>query len=554
MPDIPEYSEPLLVRVRQVFTKFRSLFVPRAVSVHLRRAKCQRVCRTLSNSKNCREHLYISLLAAITNNEVRHFKWLLKLTVDVLFRDDAQTPPRRWWPIREDIDKAILGSGFSFCLPSIWEEHEMIGTLWQYAVLCGSTEIVENLLSLVYNVSSVSEWWYPFLPGDFSCTALWLAALQCEHNIIRLLLNAGASPYETCSVWYRNREHYLPLTIFRTWEKHLVTQTALESQVFRRRQLKVSLVGTTRLIAEGSEHMVEFLKSTFQWNSLVTLDLRGLGEATLDFFKIPGLRSKFLQLPCYSEEDILRKQAICVCLLLYTVDVLCLNPGSSVRNIEMFSEAIRELVRHGASVCGFTSSTSKRFVARHRETVLSRITPPPHKAGRLGIFLISSSFPLIWLLAPCAIWYIRAEPDLSGRCDMRYPLEFDSSSPETIGLSYFLLALQRIESLDHPVIRELYHCGALPHVKSLESVPFSERDNRIHDGPRCQCEDIELSAVQRKMSVTDLLLQPNIVPTLQATCRNTIINSCQGHGVVPAIKLLPLPGRVIEYLLYNIRI
>ena len=74
----------------------------------------------------------------------------------------------------------------------------MITSLLHYAVLCCSSEIVKNLLPRVQNVSSLSEWWYAFLGKEIPFTALWLAALQHDYSTMSLLLEAGASPYETC--------------------------------------------------------------------------------------------------------------------------------------------------------------------------------------------------------------------------------------------------------------------------------------------------------------------------------------------------------------------
>ena len=51
----------------------------------------------------------------------------------------------------------------------------------------------------------------------------------------------------------------------------------------------------------------------------MTLDLVDLTQVTEDYLKISGLRCEVLQLPCYSDEDILHKQVICVHRIMYTL-------------------------------------------------------------------------------------------------------------------------------------------------------------------------------------------------------------------------------------------
>ena len=562
MADLLEESAPLLVEVRKRFTDFNrrlvwSETIPRAVSVRSHRDQCDKGSRMLSNSPDGRKLLYTASLAAISNNEVRHFNWLLALTEDVLSRDEVKPTSRPSWPIQEDIDDTLLRDVAAFCDRILFVKSDMFASLLQYAVLCGSGEIVENLISRVENVSSMSERWCPFLVKGFSCTALCLAGLQHEYSIMRVLLKAGASPYETGISRFESRDHYFPLRILKTWENHLVSDTVLQNPVRRRRQYPVSLLLITLLAAEASDPMIDFLQSIFQWNSVVSPDLGEL-EGVTGYLKS---LSNVLQFPCYSEEDIICKQSICVRVLLFITGhmdwywTLCFWD----RNGSMFASIIRDMVRHGVPICGSNASVSSRLAARYQKS--ARRTPVPPDQGRC-LFLhfrhfraAPSKYVLPTLLARCANMHAQTPltiPDAFALWDTDRSPAWASMSPATFGSAYFWSFLDVTRSLDNGVIQELFHCGALPGIKTLECVPFSNQDKSLHDGPTCQCAGIELSAAQRRVSVNHLLLLPNIVPSLQASCRTNIINSCQGHGVVHPIKKLPLPGQMIEYLLYNV--
>ena len=562
MADVSGEPESSVVDVLlQVFTEFRRRlvwrewpFVPRSINVGLQRANCESVCRKLTNSTAGRTHLYTALLSAISNNEVTHFNSLLAITEDVLSLDDVLSTARQWRPIHNRFDEDLVWENSFLCHPSIFSKYDMIASLLQYAVLCGCTSIVEILLPRVEDVSSISSQWCPFLVKGFSCTPLWLAAFQHHYSIMKLLLMAGASPYEAfCSEYQPIGHDSLPLTIL-SRENHLVTHTLLDSQVNRRRQFPVSLILTARIVDEGSDWLIDFLESTFQWNSVVSPVTEEDSRKVISHFaRIPGLWTKVLELPCHSEEDIIRKQAICVELLLYIVRfegwrrVL----GYRDRTDHEVDVIIRNLVRHGASACGFTASTSTRFVANYWKTFLRREKPTMYDDPLIGVSAASSGD----LFARCAhLQQQRTATPPNGHHPwyMEYPPERGTMTSAAVDMAYIWTGLQETRSIENPAIRELFHCGALPHVKSLECVPFSTRDNRIHDGPTCQCDGIELSAMQRKMSIAELFQPPSIVSSLQAACRTTIINSCQGHGVVPAIRQLPIPSQLIEYMLYNV--
>ena len=565
MANVAEESDDLLVELSQTFTEFKHRLmwgnvIPRQVSVNLHRDQCKEVSYRLSNSTDGRKYLYISLLVAISNNEERLFDWLLQITLSVLSRAEVQPMLEKWRPISDYIDEALLSKITSFCQPENFNRSHMTDSLLQYAVLCGSFNIVKSLLLMVQNVSSMSKWWCPFLVEGFSCTPLWLACFKHRYNIMSMLLSSGASPYDAYYSRYESRRDYFPRTIFRSWKGHLVIRTILEDPSMRRQHYPVSLLLTTWLIAKGRCRTVEFLESTFRWNSVVTLNLEDLERVTSDCITISGLRSKVLQLPCHSEEDIVLKQAICVWLLLYAAGsdswypIFHSGESGDIKN-DGLTLLIRDLVRHGASVCGFTRSASSRFVARYVEIIRRQA---PASANKLGDPLqschaVPAKTLLPALLAPCAGLPLHTQlTNGPYPWDMDYPPVDDVTSQATFGMSYFWTALEGERSLDRPVIQELFHCGALPHVKSLESVPFSKWDYRLHDGPTCLCEGVDLSAAQRKMSVAELLTQPNLVQSLQATCRSTVLNSCQGHGVVPAVLKLPLPPKITDYLLYNI--
>ena len=282
------------------------------------------------------------------------------------------------------------------------------------------------------------------------------------------------------------------------------------------------------------------------------LDLIDLTQVTEDYLKISGLRSEVLQPPCYSDEDILCKQVICVPLIMCILSWHFVNFVSWDTDDDRFAVAVRNLAIHGASVCGFTASTSNRF-ARYEATLLRRATATPNNGFLWRHHRSISLEALAPHLAPSAIFALQRlpmSPNVHGTWGIAHLLALEpiSMSPETIGVPYFWIALQGIGLLNCPVTRDSFHCGALPHVEALETVPLSDQDQRLHDGPTCQCRHIELAAAQRTMSVADLIISPNTVQSLQSRCRSIIINSCQGHGAVPAIKHLPLPGPMIEYL------
>ena len=563
MADVAEECDDLLVELDQTFTEFKNgllwrNFVGREVSVRLRRDQCKEVSHRLSNSTDGRAYMYISLLVAISNDDERLFDWLLQTALDVLSRDKVQPTLEKWRPISDYIDEALLSKITSFCQPENFNRSHMTDSLLQYAVLCGSFNIVERLILMVQNVSSMSKQWCPFLLKGFSCTPLWLACFKHRYSIMSQLLSSGASPYDAYYSRYKIRNEYSPRIICRSLKGHPVIRTILEDPSMKRRQYPVSLLVTTLLIAKGRCRAVEFLESTFRWNSVVTLYQEDFDRGTENYLTISGLTSKVLQLRCYSEEDIIRKQAICVWLLLYVIGFDFFYPIFLLKNIKIdgLAPLIRDLVRHGASVCGFTHSTSSRFVARYWEIFSTRASAAPSnlKDPFPSTYEVPADTLLPTLLAPCAGLSLFTELKMYDPYPwhMEYLPVDDARSPPWFGLSYFWAALEGEKSLYKPVIQELFHCGALPHVKSLECVPYSEWDYKIHDGPTCQCKGVDLSAAQRKMSVAELLTPPYFVQSLQATCRSIILNSCQGHGVVPAVLKLPLSPKIIDYLLYNI--
>ena len=547
---LQEPSESVPVRVRRVFAEFQSLewhkYVPRVVSVPFHRGHSKVVvCHALSNSPAGRQCLYLALLSAISNNDGRHFNWLLRETMDVLSRDEIKSAPEMWYAMQEDINIAPFRRIKAFCSSSLFNKSDMIVSLLHYAVLCCSTEIVADLIAKVQDVSKSSEEWYPFLPQRFSCTPLWLAAFQKQPNIMRLLLTAGASPYESCVVawhyWHFPDPEFCH-TVLAMCKNHPQTRNVLQSCSIRSLRFPVPLSVVTQML-EGSDWVVQFLKSTFRWNS----------DAPGERYKVRlmALQSKgweFLELPCHSEEDIVHKQIVCIRLLVYAV--LYLGNYFFMERHQL-AATVRNLVRHGANACGFTTLASRAFIARYRKMGPGQNISETSTQQRQRTSVLSKNiFPE--MLARCSRSHYQLSSGSSHECCyMEYPPDSTMTSHMTFGMSYFWINLYVTKSLDSAVGHELFHCGALTHVNSLKSVPFSTSDGKLHNGPTCRCEGVQLSAQQRKMSITDLLLPPNIVPSLQASCRTAIIHSCQSHGVVPAIRKLPLPSKAIDYLLFN---
>ena len=216
------------------------------------------------------------------------------------------------------------------------------------------------------------------------------------------------------------------------------------------------------------------------------------------------------------------------------VDIIqCYSREMSMLESDWVATTIKDLIRHGAMVLGAPTIQS------------SSVLPPDMQYFREQLILSTVYLPL--LLADCA----RLDHELftklfvaRGPIRVLYGVEGGQKS-HIFGIPYFWAVLSVIQSLDSPVIRQLFNCGALPHVKSLENVPFSAQDRQLHDGPTCQCDGVELSVEQRKIPISALLTTPRVVPSLQASCRTIIINSTQSHGV----KQLPLPPMMIGYLL-----
>ena len=531
----------ILEQVRKEFSKFK-----RSVLLFCKLAPCR-------NGSNCysthgRECFYLSLLSAISNNDARHFNWLLRKMLNVL-------PPARielsgCCSVREDFDKAPLSRISGFCVLPPFNKSNMLASLLHYAVLCCSTDIVADLIPKVQDVSMSNEEWYPFLPLGFSSTPLWLAAFQQQPHIMSLLLNAGASPYEVCNVGYPLCHGYRR-TVFTTCENHLPSREVLQSSGAMHRQFPIPLHVVAPLGGRGREWAVDIFESAFRWTSIVAVERPVLQDLVLSMALRP-----FLKLPCHSEEDILHKQTLCTAMLMDTLLWYWDACHLGLIWLRRLPAAIRDLVRHGALVCGLTVA-SRRYMAHRQSNFLWRDGVGclyPSALPRPGE-IPSSREVLPALLASCASFHFQlpSRSTASNRFDVEYPADTGSRmSQVTLGMPCFWITLAKAQSLDDPVIRELFRCGALPHVTSLECVPFSASDQKLHDGPTCQCEGVELSAQQRNMSVI-YLLTANAVSSLQARCRAIIIKSCQGHGVVPAIRRLPLPSKVIDYLLYHSR-
>ena len=523
-------------------------YVPRVVCVLYHRVYCEQVCRTLSNSPTGRQRLYLSLLSAISNNARRHFNWLLRKTMDVLSRDEIESTAEMWYPMQEDIDMAPFSSTQAFCSSSRFNKNDMIVSLLHYAVLCCSRGIVVDLIGMVQGVSKSSEEWYPFLPYTLSSTPLWFAALQCQPSIISDLLNAGASPYEVCKV-QNGIGPDMDITLYPMCTRQQPIRSALQNLSIESGRFTVPPALETCVIARRSVWIVAFLKATLRWNSDMA---RVCLPAVLDLM-LSEQSGSFLSIPCHSEEDIVHKQAVCVGMLYEIISQwrsnMFLLEGAQPATI------VRDLVKHGANACGFmTLASTKKFIARYRKIVLRQSREVAFYQRSTAHSDIPSCCEFRVILAGCARFRFQGLPaSFPSAYDVAYPAGRSWTPQVTFAMPFFWTGLYKTRSLDNPIIRELFHCGALPHVKSLESVPFSASDRRLHNGPTCRCEGVELSAQQRAMSITDLILPPNLVQSLQASCRATIIHSCQWHGVDPAIRKLPLPPNVIEYLLYNCR-
>ena len=552
--------------VQKILTEFkvylqRHIFLPWADCdnvdsrrVYYELACCNNISRPVSGFFG---H-YLSLLSAISYNDRKNFIWLLRKTLAML-RGEASSELRR--PRHEEIRKAPCRKNYLSSWPSL-NESDLTASLLHFAVLCCSVNIVEYLIAGMEDVSMFGKEWYLFLPLGFSSTPLWLASFLQQPRIMRLLLNAGASPYEVCNV---GSQHGLPRTIFEMCENHQRTRAVLLSRSIMLQQFPVSLPTVILMIAEGSDWMIEFLASTFCWNSDVAKEY----SAIHDLMAMPSSRS-FLEFPCRSTEDVIHKQTICVRMLVHIIRYWPRSLWSTYNGEHSWiAEIIRDLVRHGAFAYGFTTvSASRKFITHHRNSFaqhnsaayLQRHSFTRHVSQALACdYVLPSRLVFSALLARCASLQLQPPSGIStvpGPFDMEYP-PYSGRMPLTepehpqvpFGTPYFWLSLGTAQSLDCPILRELFHCGALPHVESLETVPFSASDQKLHDGPTCQCEGVELSAVQRKMSVIDLTSRT--VPSLQSSCRATILNSCQGHGVVPAVNKLSFPRKVIDYLLFN---
>ena len=500
----------------------------------------------ISNTENGREHMYRALLSAVLKNDIHHLEQLFLKTRDLLSSKGIEDATSILWFTYENIDVLDQAKISTFCKDSLFNKSDMIASLLQYAVLCCHIEIVEYLLTKVDNVSSMSMWWCPFLPTGLSCTALWLAASRRHAQIVNLLLDAGASPYETCTKG-GNINYDFKSTILAMCEDNLPVRAVLESHVNMGLTFSVPLPLVTQIMNYGSEWMVEFLKSTFRWKSVVADEF-----VAVQLMVAADQSCSFLQLPCFTEEDIVRKQTICVRMLVHVIQWWH-STCQSLLDSGWLATTIKDLVRHGAMVCGVSDVESRRFLA-HQSLLCGTELIVPAKKFAPPDYVAPSSRVFPKLLAPCASSHplLPSTTSVPYSCDILYPPEGNWKREAAFGMPYFWLGLEATRSIESPVVQELFNCGALPHVEVLDSVPFSARPKKLHDGPTCQCEGVELSAAQQKMSVADLFIPPNIVPTLQASCRSTIRDCCHGHGVIPAIRRLPLPQKMIEYLSYNI--
>ena len=530
--------------VRDAFNEFNNslgwnLHVPPGVDVNARRASCwmRNGHHAKPTSYIGREHIYASSLRAICYNEDELvWKFLQAFSSDEAF----ELPLEVWCPgSLKDIRNIT-----KFCSDPSCQMSDIFASLLQYAVMCGNERVVEYLLPFVEDVSALSNQCCPFLPLRFKSTPLWLAAYQQQPTIMRLLFRAGASPYEVCQV--RGREGYgLHLNIFTICETHHRSRIVLQSPDVLSRRFPVPLPIVVQILTRGSDRMVEFLKASFRWHCLG-------GDIILAMDHLASLKQccSFLELPCHSQEEIAHKQTICTRMLLRVIRYY--SPEMSVLETDWLVATIKDLIRHGAMVCGGMTSTSTSPILHILEFSGNGMQSCWFVGKAPSCFLqLSDNSRVPQMLANCA-----ADPELVRKISAN-PLALTINTVTNrpalfFRVPYFWEVLDVIRCLENPVIRQLFHCGALAHVRSLESIPFSTRDRRLHDGPTCQCEGVTLSTEQMKMSITDLLLAPNIpVPSLQASCRNLIIDRLQRHGVVPAIKELPLTQFAKSYLLYT---
>ena len=494
----------------------------------------------MENSQICWIGLYLRLLCAVYYNDRSSLRWLLAKTRDVAVSGnvnpaDVKDPP---FDIRTILSgnlyirtsnrfRSFFSHGLNdHTLPNLWRNFEasflcdvpfsitdVIESLLHYSVLCGRLEIAKYLIARGVQVSAYSREWYPFLPAHNTATPLSLALFLEQHDMVSLLLGAGASPYEQiyvngCLDW-----EYYTWSVF---EKHLQA-----NKVPVRQYLPAPLPVVTRLLRRGDDRTIDWLKATFCWAG-VSYESEAL--ATL----IEPMCRSFLEFPCHSKEEVEHKQTICVRLLTYITRV-----SSSVSSSDRIYDLVRDLVRHGGHICGFPAVTSR---AQLRQPVAKVNLPgggPQITRNQLP-FELPSSRSMLSFLAPCARICILVT--VTTQLDMQH----------------FWAGLSESESVTNPVVQALFDCGGLPHVRSLQCLPLSPSDQKLHDGPTCQCTGVELSDVQRERSVTDLF-RVNTIPSLQAVCRSTILSSCQGHGVVPALMKLKLPAPLLDYLLFNVR-
>ena len=126
------------------------------------------------------------------------------------------------------------------------------------------------MIAVVQDTSASNTLLCPFLPRGFKSDPLWLGAYQQQPNIMRLLVNAGASPYEVCNLGYCTGYDFR-LTIFAMCEKHLPTRTVLENPSIISQKFPIPLHIAIKIFGKGSEWMVEFLNATFRWDAAVVV-------------------------------------------------------------------------------------------------------------------------------------------------------------------------------------------------------------------------------------------------------------------------------------------
>ena len=445
---------------------------------------------------------------------------------------------------------------------SVWDlvnftEHLPGISLLHYAVLSGFPGVLEELIKCCDKVSVYSK-------GQLSlfhrCTPLWLAVATHQPEMAQLLLDAGALPLDGIRVKYDTFPRTFMVPMWAMCGDHTPTCRVLRRYRKRIHASPPHLYEVCIAIKEGLQPMAACMKEFFRWTI-------GSVDDALSFRLfciVPQCRS-ILNLPCHSEEEIRCKQTFCIQLLHHIAQVplssylLPTSTTASDSSSLRIGELVRDLLRHGASPWGWLGA-SGRELSQQWQQCSKRMCGYSCESLRLHIDKIVTSART----NPSAIhleYDARALQAGTCFCQLHPSVPAYSENAEEeirqiivpcIDNFPFWTRLAHTAAAAHcdDVLKVLFDAGACRQIPSLSCLPLSSSPLRLHDGPSCTCEDVNLLPEQRAIPVGKLF-NSNVVLFLQEACRARIIASCHWHGVVPAIRKLPLPPALIDYLLFN---